>query len=287
VQINGSIVLYNNDEELLNNAISSFLNTELEVKLYLINNSPTDDLKYLSNVDDRIEYSFNNKNLGFGVAHNIALQKSIDNGVEYHLVLNPDVHYDGGVIEELLGYMDKNQDVANVMPKVYYPNGKLQYLCKLLPTPMELIVRRFISSDKIIQKINKNYELHDFGYDKILNVPFLSGCFMFLRVEYLKEVGIFDEDIFMYMEDTDLNRRLHEKYKTVFYPNVSIVHVHAKESYKRKALLITHIKSTIYYFNKWGWFFDGFRRKKNKELLKRIILPQKGDRSKICVNQVK
>lgn len=270
MQINGSIVLYQNDEELLKKAIESFLNTKLKVKLYLIDNSPTDNLKYLSNLDERIEYIFNNANLGFGKAHNLSLKKSIADGVKYHLILNPDAYFEVGVMEELYDYMEQKQDVANIIPKTFYPDGRLQYLCKLLPTPMELIVRRFISSDKIIQKINRNYELHDFGYDKILNVPFLSGCFMFLRVEHLKDVGLFDENIFMYMEDTDLNRRLHTKYKTIFYPNVSIVHVHAKESYKRKALLIAHIKSTIYYFNKWGWFFDGFRRKKNKEVIKSI-----------------
>ena len=270
MQINGSIVLYQNEEELLKKAINSFLNTKLEVKLYLIDNSPTDDLKYLSKIDDRIEYIFNNANLGFGKAHNIALRKSIENRIKYHLILNPDAYFEKGVLEELSNYMEQNYNVANIIPKTFYPNGKLQYLTKLLPTPLELIVRRFISSDKIIQKINRNYELHDFGYDKILNVPFLSGCFMFLRVEHLKDVGLFDENIFMYMEDTDLNRRLHAKYKTIFYPYVSIIHVHAKESYKRKALLIAHIKSTIYYFNKWGWFFDSFRREKNKEVIKSI-----------------
>jgi len=270
VQINGSIVLYQDDEELLQKAIESFLNTDLKVKLYLIDNSPKDDLRHLSKLDERIEYIFNNANLGFGKAHNIALKKSIASGVKYHLVLNPDVYFKAGVIEELVHYMEQNQDVANIIPKTFYPDGRLQYLCKLLPTPLELIVRRFVSSDKIIQKINQNYELRDFGYDKILNVPFLSGCFMLLRVEHLKDVGLFDENIFMYMEDTDLNRRLHAKYKTIFYPKVSIVHVHAKESYKRKALLIVHIKSTIYYFNKWGWFFDWFRREKNKEVKKSI-----------------
>ena len=88
MKINATIVLYNNDKLLLEKAINSFLNTELEVKIYLIDNSETDELKYLATLDDRIEYSFNGKNLGFGVAHNIALQKSIDDNIEFHLVLN-------------------------------------------------------------------------------------------------------------------------------------------------------------------------------------------------------
>ncbi|WP_434637408.1 glycosyltransferase family 2 protein [Sulfurimonas sp. NW7] len=270
-KIHATIVLYNNIPVLFEKAIESFLDTQLDVKLYLIDNSETDELKYLADLDERIEYIFNGKNLGFGVAHNIALQKSIDDAVPYHLVLNPDVYYDKGVLEELLEYMENNPDVANVMPQVYYPDGSLQRLCKKLPAPIELVVRRFVpTSTKLVQTLNKQYELHDFGYDKELNVPYLSGCFMLLRVNALKEVGLFDENIFMYMEDVDLSRRLHMKYKTIFYPHVSITHVHAKESYKRKALLWEHIKSTIYYFNKWGWLFDSGRKKINKELLERI-----------------
>lgn len=238
----------------------------MDVKLYLIDNSPTDNLRYLSNIDERVEYIYNNANLGFGKAHNIAINKSITDGTSYHLVLNPDAYFEQGVMEELHEYMQANQDVANIIPKTFYPNGKLQYLCNLLPTPIELIARRFIPLDKMVQKINHKYELHDFDYDKILNVPFLNGCFMFLRVEHLKNIGLFDENIFMYMEDTDLNRRLHAKYKTIFYPKVSITHVHERGSHKNKSLLIAHIKSTIYYFNKYGWFFDSFRREKNREV---------------------
>ena len=74
----------------------------------------------------------------------------------------------------------------------------------------------------------------------------------------------------MYLEDTDLNRRIHSKYKTIFYPNVSIIHEYAKESYVNKKLLIYHIKSAIYYFNKWGWLFDKERGMINKKCLNEL-----------------
>ncbi len=271
MQINASIVLYENNKILLEKAINSFLNTKLTVKLYLIDNSNTDELRYLEKLDSRVEYVFNNKNLGFGVAHNVALKRSICDNIAYHLILNPDVYFDSGVIERLVEYMDRNKDVANVMPKVYYPNGKLQYLCKMLPTPMDLIIRRFIPFVKIVDNMNRKYALYSSGYDKELNVPYLSGCFMFLRTDHLKNVGLFDENIFLHMEDLDLNRRLYMKYRTMFYPYASIVHIHAQESHKRKDQLILHIKSAIYYFNKWGWFIDRSRRKINIDLMKKIL----------------
>jgi len=269
-QINASIVLYHNKTEKLLKAINSFLNTNLKVKLYLIDNSSNDDLKELTKIDERIEYIFNNVNLGYGSAHNIAMKKSIADGTPYHIVLNPDIYFENNVLENLYDYMEKNKDVGNISPKVLYPNGKIQYLTKLLPTPIDLIFRRFISSNKWKEKRSKKYELRFTGYKNIANIPSLSGCFMFLRTSTLKEIGLFDEIFFMYLEDNDLNRRIHSKYKTIFYPKISIVHEYAKESYSNKKLLMYHIKSAIYYFNKWGWFFDKERDEINDRCLNEL-----------------
>ena len=273
-QINASIVFYHNHKKQLLKAINSFLSTDLKVKLYLIDNSSNDDLKELASIDNRIEYIFNNVNLGYGSAHNIAMRKSIEDDVLYHVVLNPDIYFEAGVLENLFSYMEQNSEIGNVLPQVLYPDGEVQHLCKLLPTPTDLILRRFIPSKSWKEKRNDLYELRFSGYNKIMNVPNLSGCFMFLRVSALKEVGLFDESIFMYLEDVDLNRRLHVKYKTMFYPEVSIVHEYAKESYKSKKLLMFHIQSAIYYFNKWGWFFDAQRDKINTECLQKTLVSQ-------------
>lgn len=116
--INASIVLYHNNTEQLTKAIKSFLHTDLKVKLYLIDNSSNDDLKELEKINDRVEYIFNNANLGYGSAYNIAIQKSIDENVPYHIVLNPDIYFDGNVLSALYQYMEDNKGVGNVMPKV-------------------------------------------------------------------------------------------------------------------------------------------------------------------------
>ncbi len=268
IQLSISIVLYHNNIEQIERAIKSILNSSLNIKIYLVDNSSNNNLKKLEIIDKTIEYIYNNANLGFGKAHNIAIRRSIQGNVPYHLVLNPDVYFERGILEELYSYMEKNKNIGNIMPKVLYPDGSIQYLCKLLPTPMDLIFRRFIPFKNWKEKRNYFYELRFSGYDKIMNVPNLSGCFMFLRTSVLKELGLFDENFFMYLEDTDLNRRIHKKYKTVFYPQVSIYHEFAKESYKSKKLLKYHIQSAIYYFNKWGWFFDKERDEFNKKTLK-------------------
>ena len=96
------------------------------------------------------------------------------------------------------------------------------------------------------------------------------GCFMFLRMKAIENVGMFDENIFMYTEDIDLTRRIHNLYKTISWPEVTIIHAHKRGSYKNKKLLKIHIISAIKYFNKWGWIFDKERRNWNHTILKEL-----------------
>lgn len=272
MKLSASIVLYNTKIDELKKVINSYFAYKGEKQLFLVDNSPTDKLKDVVEMypNNEIHYIFNNANMGYGKAHNIAIRKSIEQGQPYHIILNPDIIIEKGALEKLTDYMEQHPEVGNIMPKIIYPDGELQYLCKLLPSPIDLIFRRFIPVKKWKDAINKRYELHSFGYDKIMNVPNLSGCFMFLRTEALKKVGLFDENIFMYLEDIDLNRRIHTKYKTIYYPDATVIHEHQKESYKNKKLLKAHIKSAIYYFNKYGWFFDKERISINRNVLKEL-----------------
>ncbi len=264
--VSASIVIYKNSIDMLAQAIKSFLSSSPKSKLYLVDNSPTDKLKCLA-YDPRIIYIFNNKNIGFGAGHNLCLREIIDKS-KYHLVLNPDVYFDDQVIKKLYSFLEENPGVGQVMPKVLYPNGQLQKLCKLLPSPKTLIMRRFLRFLKpVLEKENHTFELQASGYDKIIDVPFLSGCFMMLRTEALKKSGLFDERFFLYTEDTDLTRRIHKYYRTVYFPETTIYHHHAKGSYKNLWLLLLNIQSAVKYFNKWGWFNDDEREIINQSIL--------------------
>jgi len=270
LKISGSIVLYSNERNVLLEAINSFLDSKLVFCLYLIDNSPSNILKNISN-DDRIRYIHNPSNPGFGAAHNIAINLAMQDNADYHLVLNPDIYYANGVIEELTVYMNANSQIANLMPKVLYPNNDIQYLCKLLPTPYDWIGRRFNPLKGMVEKRNDLFELRFTGYNRIMDVPYLSGCFMYLRISALRKVGLFDEGIFMYGEETDLCRRLIDGgYRTVFYPKVHIYHHFEKGSHKSWRLTKIGMQSAIYYFNKWGWFFDKKRRLINKSILEKL-----------------
>lgn len=266
--LNISLVLYNHPLIEIEHLVILLASSKKVNKVYLIDNSAVRNDEFLTLP---ATYVFNGKNLGYGAAHNIAIRHTIDERIPYHLVINPDIQFKGDSLEELIEFMDDNPDVGHLMPKIIYPDGGIQYLCKLLPSPSDLILRRFFP-DNWFTKSKKNFELRHTGYNKIMNVPYLSGCFMLLRTKSLEDVGLFDERFFMYPEDIDLTRRIHRKYRTIFYPDVKIIHHHAQGSYTNFKLLLTHIWNIAKYFNKWGWCFDAERKKINKEILNQIKL---------------
>lgn len=266
--ITASIVAYHTSHDELIRLLNCIIQSNIDF-IYLIDNSSNDSLRELGSISSKVVY-IHSDNLGFGHGHNIGIQKAIERGSKYHIVINPDVYWEYGTIEKLTDFMDKHSDCGLVMPKVLYPNGDLQYLCKLLPTPVNLFGRRFLPFKGLLAKLDEKYELRFTGYNKEIEVPSLSGCFMFIRADVLKKVGRFDERYFMYAEDMDLCRRIGEVSKTMYYPGVFIVHAYDKGSYKSKKLLRYHICSVIKYFNKWGWFFDKKRKKINQECLDRL-----------------
>ena len=250
--LNASIVLYHTPAAEVQKIVR-LLRTCPEInEIWLIDNSEimTEAFMLLP-----ATYIFNNKNLGYGRAHNIALEKSLKTNAKYHLVLNSDIEFSPKVITQLIEFMDKNPNIGHSMPLVRYPNVNIQYLAKQLPSPFDLFARRFMPKSWFKKRTAK-FENHTFykqpNYkSKTLDAPYLSGCFMFLRCDALRKIGLFDPRFFMYPEDIDLTRRINQHYRTVMYPAVEITHNHAQSSYHSLRLLWIHCINMIKYFIKW------------------------------------
>lgn len=255
--LNASIVLHNPNWQQVSDLTDALLQSKHINHIYWIDNSPISNCP--QSVDTRIKYHYNQQNIGYGAAHNIAIRESIYDNIPYHLVINPDIILEPAALDQMLYFISSHSEIGSLMPKVIYPNGELQYLCKLLPSPLDVFGRRFLPR-KWMKHRNHNYEMRASGYDKLMNVPYLSGCFMLLRTQAAEEVRLFDERFFMYPEDMDLTRRIHRNYLTVYYPHASIIHNHEKASYKSLRMLWIHIVNMCRYFNKWGWFCDKERK---------------------------
>jgi GT2 family glycosyltransferase len=267
--VSASIVAFHSSPDELKKAIASFLNNNFSKLLVVIDHSIHDGLREMvSAFGEEVVYFHHPENKGFGAGHNIAIQK-IQGQSTYHLILNPDVYFDQSVLPSLTAYMDAKEQVGAMMPKILDQNGNLQYLAKLLPTPSDLLFKRFLPQNLAEQRLIR-FQLKFTDYNSIMNVPYLSGCFMFLRTKALAVSGLFDERFFMYPEDIDLSRRIHEHYETLYYPHVFITHKHEAASYRNYKMLWIHIKNMVKYFNKWGWFKDKKRKEINFSTLNKL-----------------
>jgi GT2 family glycosyltransferase len=266
--ISASVVLYKTNPSDLKKVIGSFELLESQVLIYLIDNSPTDELRSFSG--DSIIYIHNPSNPGFGTAHNIAIQKAIFNNIQYHFIVNPDIYFYGDVITPMVDFMRSHPDVGMMMPQILNEDGSVQNLPKLLPSPYSILMRKIKRPNALFKKFISNYELRFVDKELIYTAPILSGCFTLLNLKAIKEVGSYDDEFFMYFEDWDLSRRIQQKYKTIYFPKVSVVHVYDSGANKNRNLFKIYVKSAIHYFNKWGWFFDSERNKVNKKTLQQF-----------------
>lgn len=229
--------------------------------VYCIDNSPTSTLAEIC-TGFCVSYIHNPSNPGFGTAHNIAIKKATS---DIHFIINPDIKFDQDTIEKMARKLYQNPRLAAITPRVIYPDKRIQRLCKLLPTPVNLIARRFVPF--LAKLLDRNYEMQWFGYNREIFLPCATGCFIGIKTRILQKESGFDEKFFMYMEDIDLSRRIAKHGEILFSPSRTIIHEFAKSSYNNNKLLLTHIKSAIYYFNKWGWLFDGERDRINHNIL--------------------
>ncbi|MGX9217308.1 glycosyltransferase [Massilia varians] len=266
-----SVVAYANPPEQIERLLRGVSGSWPRLLTYLIENSPEDSLRSLAPRYQAL-YWHQPDNPGFGRSHNRAMRAAMEAGSRYHFVLNPDIYFSEDSFSRLLAYMESQADVAMLSPRICFPDGRLQPLCKLLPAPIGLAPRRFLPWLHRCTGLQRDYEMHASGYDRIMDVPVLSGCFMLIRTDALARAGLFDKRFFLYFEDVDLSRRLARVGRTVFYPHVTVMHEYGRGSYRDWRLLCHHSASAVRYFNKWGWWFDEERERVNARALGSISL---------------
>jgi GT2 family glycosyltransferase len=269
----GSIVLYKTDPREVTESIRQFLSIPLKTHLCVIDNSPSP--VQLPALDPaRVSYHFANQNLGYGRGHNLALRGSRDQ-TRYNLVMNTDITYEPTAVSRLVAFMDANPRAGMTAPKILYPDGALQYVCRLLPTPANLFLRRFLPSAGVTQRADSKYELRWWDHESVANIPYFQGSFMMLRAQICSIVGGFDERFFLYGEDIDLTRRIYGIAETLYVPTVQITHQYRRYSNGSLRGTWYGIQNNCRYFNKWGWFFDSERRRINRRVV--AELSSRGD----------
>lgn len=196
---------------------------------------------------DKVKFIASSTNLGFASGNNKGLK--IAKG-RYVLLLNSDTIVKKGTLTNIYEYMENNEEVGAIGCKVLLENGKLDKACKRsFPNLRNSFYRLFHIPTKD-HSVN-NYNLDNLDDDGIYEIDCLTGAFMFIRSNALADVGLLDEDFFMYGEDIDLCFRIkNANWKIVYYGLSEIIHYKGSSSKKQKSKLIYEFYRAMYIFYK-------------------------------------
>jgi len=172
---------------------------------------------------------------GFGANHNAAFAESSS---KFFAVLNPDIRIESLNFQELLSPF-LNQKVAAVAPVVLSNEGNV-----------EDSARRFPTLWRFVKRLLNRQRPPDYLVEKVpYSVDWVAGMFIVFNSDAYRKVGGFDDRrFFMYLEDADICRRLHEiGYDVLINPSVNVTHNAQRASRRNLKHMRWHIVSAVRY----------------------------------------
>jgi len=190
------------------------------------------------------------ENIGFSAGNNLGLNIA---GGRFIVLLNPDTVVQEDTFIKLLDFFKSKQEASAATCKILNPDGTFSIDCRhSIPTPLTafwklLGLDRMFPKSKIFAKYNLTY----LDENELNQVEAISGSFMMLRSEIVKQVGKLDEDFFMYCEDIDYCHRINQAGGKIFYvPDSQIIHYKGESTKKNNLDYIITFNRSLYIFYK-------------------------------------
>ena len=214
----------------------------IEGEVFVVDNHSDDDsVEAVRSQYPWVRLIENQENMGFSRANNIAIREARG---EYVLLLNPDTIVEKSTLREVLRFMEEHPKAGGAGVMMHNADGSLAPESRrALPTP-------WVSCLKMLG-FTKRYYMSHLSWDQPSRIEVISGAFCFLRKKALDEVGLLDEDFFMYGEDIDLSYRLMKGGWENWYLPYPITHFKGKSTQKSDYRYV-HIfyKAMLIFFRK-------------------------------------
>jgi len=215
---------------------------DIEGEVFVVDNNSSDDSVEVIARDYPWVHLINNiENLGFSKANNIAIRQTAG---EYVLLLNPDTVVAEDTIRNVLTFMDGHPKAGAVGVKMHNADGTLAPESRrAIPTPL-------VAARKMLG-FTKRYYMSHLSWDEPGQIQVVSGAFFMIRRKALDQIGLLDEDFFMYGEDIDLSYRLLKGGWQNWYLPYSIIH-YKGQSTKKSDFRYVHVfyQAMLIFFRK-------------------------------------
>lgn len=173
----------------------------------------------------------NEKNIGHPAGNNVGLAAARG---EYIAMINPDIILQSKKdIDNIIAHLDTNKDVAFLGPKMHNPDGSIQNSCfrkyrRFTPLYRRTFFKRLPWAKKDIDR----HLMADFSHEETREVEWLLGACMFIRKKAMDQIGMMNDEFFLYLGDYEwCDRAWLHKWKVVYYHDTDgVIHYHKRES---------------------------------------------------------
>ncbi|WP_090792955.1 glycosyltransferase family 2 protein [Paenibacillus sp. GP183] len=246
------IVNYNTCQltlDCLRSIVSSSISYDYEI-LVVDNASRDDSVLEIRKQFPTIQLIENKQNVGFSKANNQAIRVAAG---RYILLLNTDTIVQPDAIQIMLDFMEEHSSIGASGCKILLPDGSLDKACKRgFPTPSASFYYAFGFS-KLFPN-NPRFNQYQLGYlnpDQEYPIDCLVGAFMLVRREAIDQVGMLDEEFFMYGEDIDWCYRIKQAgWGIYYYPRTTITHYKGASSRKKPFKIIYEFHRAMFLFHR-------------------------------------
>ena len=225
-----------NSSNVLIQSISSIINSKdsYQKNIFIWDNNSKDNVDEIKKIFPDVTLFKSKKNLGFAKGINRLLKYTRST---YQVILNPDTLITNDFLGKSVAYLEANQQLGILGPKILNVDGTIQGSARSFPTPLTSLFGRNSPITKLFPNNSitaKNILTAKNGIQNPTIVDWISGACMVVRKEAILSIGGFDEQFFLYWEDADLCKRIKMTgWDVVYFPESQVVHYVGESSNTR------------------------------------------------------
>ncbi len=267
-------VYYNSPSEILDSIKSiKSASGSLTSEIVIVDNHSSLALPVEVKRHKGIKLILNKENKGYGAALNQGAAKASG---KYLLLVNPDTVFLGNSIKYMVEKMEKDETVGVLGPQLLDDSRKIQIVGNGMPFLPEAIFS-FTFLNKLFpkNKLSAKYYLPDFDRRKEKDIPVICGACMLIKKSLFQEIGGFDEQFFLYFEESDFCFRIKKAgYKVLYWPVAKVIHFIGRSTQDKAFIRRRFEESRLKFFKKYhnslvAYLGEAFIRIVNKPLMTR------------------